>query len=171
MISIVNNSRLFIEKRWQEAIFNDNRKTLQQRNKLRTYRTFKFEIFTEDYVNSHMKRCFRRAYCLFRFVCAPITIETGRYKNTPLDQRICPLCDSNLIEDEFHCFMVCTFYDALRSDLFIKINTIDPLFSNFPEIQKFIYMFSNGDLCNYVAKFAYRILLKRKEFLFNDRLL
>ena len=31
----------------------------------------------------------------------PLNIETGRFRNQPIEQRICNLCEVNEIEDEF----------------------------------------------------------------------
>ena len=42
-----------------------------------------------------------------------LLIETGRYRGIPRDQRICPLCNSNL-EDEFNVGVkICKFYLSL----------------------------------------------------------
>ena len=38
-----------------------------------------------------------------------------RHNNTLRSQRICTLCSSYDIEDEFHFILECTFYENLRS--------------------------------------------------------
>ena len=37
-------------------------------------------------------------------------IENGRYRNTPLNDRICQICKTNRIEDEFHVICICNEY-------------------------------------------------------------
>ncbi len=39
---------------------------------------------------------------------APLRIETGRYENIALNDRICQLCDCGNVEDEIHFLMSCT---------------------------------------------------------------
>lgn len=36
-----------------------------------------------------------------------LSIETGRYSNTPRSQRICKNCNMNLLGDEYHLFFIC----------------------------------------------------------------
>ena len=38
----------------------------------------------------------------FRFGILPLRIETGRFVNEALDNRLCRLCNSNAVEDEIH---------------------------------------------------------------------
>ena len=38
-----------------------------------------------------------------------------RYSNTPREERLCKLCASNVIEDEYHFLLCCEFYDDLRN--------------------------------------------------------
>ena len=37
-------------------------------------------------------------------------IETGRYEQTPPKDRFCPVCNSGIIEDEFHFLLHCPKY-------------------------------------------------------------
>ncbi len=41
----------------------------------------------------------------------PLHIETGRFSNTKLDDRICNICNSGDIENEYHFVFHCTYYD------------------------------------------------------------
>ena len=34
-------------------------------------------------------------------------VETGRYNQTPHNNRFCPVCNSAIIEDEFHLLLHC----------------------------------------------------------------
>ena len=163
--NVAKNARVLVEDRWKNSVLNDNRKAPNQRNKLRTYRTFKSSILAEDYVTTNMKRCHRRALALFRFGCAPIGIETGRYNNIPLDERVCTICGDG-IEDEFHCFMSCTHYIENRSLLFNSIGEKDPTFLHMPVHDQFVYLMScNGNCSRQIAKYANNILKSRRLFI------
>ena len=47
--------------------------------------------------------------------------ETGRYNQTLCDKRLCPVCDSNEIEDEIHFLCECQKYFTLRNEFFAQI--------------------------------------------------
>ncbi len=45
----------------------------------------------------------------------PLHIETGRYTNTELENRLCEFCEKNVIEDEKHFICSGSFYNDLRN--------------------------------------------------------
>ena len=47
--------------------------------------------------------------------CTQYPIETGRWKNVTIQNRICPLCNNVDIGDEFHYIFTCTFFKNLRN--------------------------------------------------------
>ena len=88
------------------TILNNRQWSIDVNNKpkLRTYVLFKSDLLLEDYVKYHMHRRHRSLFAQFRLGILPLYIETGRYDNTPVANRICKLCDFRAIEDEFHFF-------------------------------------------------------------------
>jgi hypothetical protein len=50
----------------------------------------------------------------------PLNIETGRYTNTPLEDRKCPFYPTD-IESEYHFVFYCKFYEDLRRDFISSI--------------------------------------------------
>ena len=66
-------------------------------NKLRTYCTFKNSFSPEAYVTSIMSKKHRSAMAKFRCCVAPIKLETGRYNGTPVNNRICEMCDEGVV--------------------------------------------------------------------------
>ncbi len=85
-------------------------------NKLRTYRLFKDEYCTENYVqNIQIKYGYRKAIAMMRCGSAPLAIETGRFKQgkyIPPEERLCTICLSG-VEDEFHVMFNCDFYSDI----------------------------------------------------------
>ena len=91
--------------------------------------------------------------CIFtqlRISAHDLHIETGRYTKpakTPIENRICFLCNDNKIEDEFHFVMECLHYDEFRKELTNEFES----FTLYSELQnndmKFTYFMSgnNGD--------------------------
>ena len=43
-----------------------------------------------------------------------LNIEIGRHDNTLQENKLCYLCNSQAVEDEFHFIMMCPVYDELR---------------------------------------------------------
>ena len=74
-------------------------------NKLRTYCTFKQDYGVEKYCKCIMPKNHRSALCKFRCGVAPLRIETGRHEGLPIDRRICPCCNINVIEYENHVLL------------------------------------------------------------------
>ena len=71
-------------------------------------------------------------YLMIKFRCVNIKIPVvaGRYNSVPLDERICCLCNTNSIGDEFHCLFQCSYFDDPRK-VYIK-----KYFYKIPNVQK-----------------------------------
>ena len=79
----------------------------EQTGKLRIYKHFKYDYFTELYVSTLLPGMHTRAFFNFRCGVAPLRLETGRYEHLPLEERTCPICKLILIVDEFLVLMKC----------------------------------------------------------------
>jgi hypothetical protein len=75
-------------------LFNDNEKS-NCSNKLRTYRLFKNNFTFEPYLHwgNYDKRRLITKCTKFRISSHQLEIERGRYRNIPVSQRICKLCN------------------------------------------------------------------------------
>ena len=80
--------------KWQDDIVS--------KPKLRTYIKFKDALNPVNYPMSIINRHKRALTAQLRMRILSIKIETGRFRNMPLDERICELCRINEIEDEEH---------------------------------------------------------------------
>ena len=120
------------EQEWREAIAN--------KPKLRTYRLFKNDLYLEDYVQHRFHRKKRSLLAQFRLGILPLHIETGRYTNTPIDQRICKICDFGEIENEYHFIMTCPEYESARIELFEIASTKIVNMLNYSASDQFILL-------------------------------
>ena len=104
--------------KWYQLLMRDG--SVDNGNKLRTYREYKYSFKTEYYVNCNMSRGHRRTLAKFRSCNLPLAIETGRYTRpkTPVNERLCKYCNINAVEDETHFFVDYEFYSDLRYELF-----------------------------------------------------
>ena len=136
------------------------------KEKLRSYKLFKKELVFENYLlNTSFN--LRRHFTKFRISDHNLYIESGRHSKpkTPLEQRICSLCDHDEIEDEKHFLMHCSFYNSEREELFRYISEFTS-FSSLDENAKFVYLISynNGDMeiCRLVMNYVQVCTEKRK---------
>lgn len=70
------------------------------------------------------------ALAKFRVVLSPLRVETGRYDNTPLSDRVCSSCSYDL-EDEKHVLSNYYMYEAEKSELLFRYNEVYGNFGNF----------------------------------------
>jgi hypothetical protein len=56
-----------------------------------------------------------------------LQIERGRYKNVSREQRICKLCSTGEVENEYHLALSCPKYEELRNN---SNNILKNLFLN-----------------------------------------
>ncbi len=84
----------------------------------------------------------------------PLRIETGRWKNENIEDRVCLVCEENIVEDEYHFLCVCKRYDDVRQVLYNKISSKYQDFRSLPKINKFIYLmkFENIEVAKYLVK-------------------
>ncbi len=52
---------------------------------------------------------------VYRCGILPLEIETGRWQNKPVEERICKVCESDEVENEFHFIFSCTLYNNIRA--------------------------------------------------------
>ena len=111
--------------------------------KLRFYNMFKPDFNQEDYLNLNVHKFQRSLFAQFRAGILPLQVEVGRYRDVPLSERLCTLCDTDLVEDEFHLLCVCTKYSDLRCELYEKATQVYALFSLLDDLDKFVFLVSN----------------------------
>ena len=131
---------LLVKGRLLEIDVHNWRYEVQNKPKLRTYIQFKSEIDTEEYVSSFLPKGCRSVCAKLRCGILPLRIETGRYDGVALEKRSCEFCSENVLEDEYHFFCSCYFYDDLRHSLYTNIMSVYPQFQDLTSNEKFIYI-------------------------------
>ncbi len=76
---------------------------------------------TENYMKYCMSRQQRSLIAQLRLGILPIHIETGRFRGTQLDNRICQLCDTQEVEDKIHFVCKCNLYNDLRKTMYMTV--------------------------------------------------
>ncbi len=103
----------------------------------------------EHYVRNIMSKKYRSTFPKFRCGVAPIRIETGKYEGMEEKDRICLLCDHNIIESECHVIMSCPVHNKLHGELFTHVAQFEPNFNNLNDDEKFVFLFSATDMFLY----------------------
>lgn len=155
----------YIENVWKLDLNRINAKKGRGLNKLRTYRLFKTEYKTEDYIkHKNINKKERHALAKLRCGIAPLRVELGRFDHgvyIPYEDRICQICHDG-VEDECHILLKCSYYNDLRDDLFDKATEIDSLFNQKEDTDKFVFLMSNYMVISYTAKTCKQILDRRR---------
>ncbi|MES9880125.1 MAG: reverse transcriptase family protein [Sedimenticola sp.] len=152
---------------WKTSLNRPNGTRGTDGNKLRKYKLIKHEYGSEYYCRMIMSHKHRSAFCKFRCGVAPIRLETGRYENLPISERLCPFCRTE-VEDEYHCLFHCHLYDDLRIDLVTHANALcDTQFTDLLDEDKFIFIFTSKVLIRKCAKTCDAILSRRTLFLYS----
>ena len=114
----------------------------------------------QSYLTKRIPLQYKKLISKLRLSSHCLAVETGRYKNIPLERRLCPLCSVE-IEDEFHFILVCFHYQNLRVKFLKKYYYVRP------SVYKLIQLFSTQnvkELCN-LGKFIKNALAIRKSLL------
>ena len=131
--------------------------------KLRTYRIFKTDLRLEPYLNINLPKALYQSIARFRLSSHNLYIELGRHKRpfVPANQRICRRCDLNVIENEFHCLMICKKWTTIRSELFKTVVREIEHFLVFHPNEQFKVLLSNKtSKVNYALSKYLTIVLK-----------
>ena len=137
---------------WYSCINNSNR--------LETYCLFKHDFKFESYLDNITDSYFRKAFTQFRISSHELAIERGRHLHLPRNNRICPNCSNNQIENEYHFLLICSKYSDLRTKY------IKRYYYTWPSLRKFTNLLSNKSIsiAKNMSKFIYYANLKRVQF-------
>ena len=103
--------------------------------KIKNVLDFKKKYGKEKYLTGYMSRAKRSLMAQFRTGILPLKIETGRFSNLAVEQRLCEFCPLH-VEDEFHFLFQCTLYEDYRKSLLDKILTDMPDFNDLSKENK-----------------------------------
>lgn len=107
---------------WQHSV--------EHSKKLEFYKVFKDEYSTSDYLHQLTNFNERRNLVKFKVSTHNLMIELGRYQRDHItrENRLCPLCKSNQVENESHSLFQCSRYSFQRESFLNRIYEIIPGF-------------------------------------------
>ena len=91
---------------WNRDI-NDNRVLI-------VYKAIKTTFSFEPYLETIVSRNLRTANTQIRICAHNLRIQTGRYDRLERNLRLCQICDSNEIENEYHFLLKCSKFAQIK---------------------------------------------------------
>ena len=133
-------------------IWNSN---IESASKGKTYIIFKQTLNLENYFIKLPEKMWT-ILLKFRTSNHYLPIEIGRWNNIPTENRICTLCESNDIGDEYHYLFKCNYFLNTRTQ-FLK-----PYYYNKPSTLKFKELFNCNNISTIrkISKFIAEIFSK-----------
>ena len=128
-----------IEQKLNDQFMQDCLAEINMSSKGLCYRIFKSDIAFEKYLS---KLSDNNIYQLCKFRCGShrLPVETGRWQNLSRSDRLCHLCDSSDIGDEYHYIMSCSALKEERKNLL-------PHYCNVrPNTYKFCQLLNSSDI-------------------------
>jgi hypothetical protein len=129
-------------------------------SKLNYYSVFKQDIICEKYLFVIQNLILRILLSKLRIGMLNLEINLGRYEGVPREERLCKVCNSGLIEDEFHFVLVCNYYVPERQRLIPQYCCLYPSISKFNQLMQS----SNKYILNNLGKFLLLACKKRDMF-------
>ncbi|CAM6105413.1 unnamed protein product [Calypogeia fissa] len=82
----------------------------------------------KEYLRAPISIKLRQMIARYRLSSHHLAVEEGRWKGVKRQDRVCTLCDSGSIENEYHVFITCRWYQELRVAHQILVTDLHDLF-------------------------------------------
>ena len=134
------------------------------KDKLNVYNQIKSTFGAEKYLILNIDRYEKSLLSQLRYGILPLRVETGRFIGERHDERICTLCSSGNIEDQFHFLFHCNLYDAYREQLYIRARVVIDRWDDLSDCDKLSSLFS--DLTRPLARYVKNIFILRRNTIY-----
>ena len=102
-----------VKTRLYDQFLQDWNSTVSNTSKCLVYRLYKKDFCFEEYLDK-LPKSLAFYLCKFRTMNHNMPIEKGRYLGIERNHRLCHLCNSYLLGDEYHYLFECTHFSADR---------------------------------------------------------
>ena len=134
---------------------------VENSGKLRILKKVKKHFECKKYLLEISNFKHHQAVTKLRISVHKLTVETGRYNNTPYNDRICKLCNLNKVGDERHFLMSCTNIKFIN----LRTKFIENLFKINSPFRQFlakdclhIINMKDESIMRLVAKYCFEVL-------------
>jgi Reverse transcriptase (RNA-dependent DNA polymerase) len=87
----------------------------------------------QEYLSRDISVQLRHIIACYRLSSHHLEVEQGRWKGIERKNRVCRLCDNSSIENEYHVFIACKFYEGVRVASQILVKDLYALFNLAPQ--------------------------------------
>jgi hypothetical protein len=87
----------------------------------------------QEYMGASISLKLRQSIARYRLSSYHLVVEEGRWKQIERKDRICTICNSGSIENEFNIFIACRTYHHIRVEHQILVNDFHDLFKMPPK--------------------------------------
>ena len=158
----VYNKQLFLEEFKLRLCDIEKQKCIQRfslYSKLRLFSLYKKDICLSYHITNIINVKHRRLLTKLRLGILELEIEKGRWENIERNKRTCKICNQNIVEDEYHFILQCTFYTDLRTKYIPKFIHV------YPSINKLCLLLSNTKFTYNLGKYVYSAFERRNNYL------
>ncbi len=106
-----------------DHVKNDWRESAQKKSKLQLFNDIKQEFGVEKYLLLNIDKYEKSLLSQLCYGILPLRIETGRFCNEKNEERLCTLCDTNMVESIEHFLFDCSMYEAQRSQFINNVHS------------------------------------------------
>ena len=159
----INPCKVLLNNKYN-TVWACKRDSLVDSGKLQLYHSVKEQLKCENYLKTN-NYSLRNAITKLRISAHNLPIETGRYTNTPREDRICPLCKVG-VGNELHYLLECTNNNLVnnRNEILNKIKDDDPAFGDLNKAQPMKFILTRDtDQLKYTGLLCYKTLKIFKE--------
>ena len=110
-----------LKRRLRDQFIQEWNQNISVSPKLYYFHKFKDVFHYEEYLNIIKSDHLHQLLNTFRLGSHKLEIEIGRINNVRREDRICKVCNMNVIESEFHFFMCCPKDRSIRLKCFDNI--------------------------------------------------
>ena len=82
----------------------------------------------QEYLGAPISMRLRQVIARYRLSSHHLEVEEGRWRGVRRHDRVCRLCDSGSIENEYHVFITCSWYHEIRVSHQILVHDLHDLF-------------------------------------------
>ena len=156
-----NNVFFIIKSRFNDVYQQNMLSRIKNTTRGALYKYLVDNFTIQYYLQKSLNPTYRKYLSKFRLSAHSLNIEKGRYNNTNRRDRICTLCNSSDIEDEFHFILKCPIYNDLR------VNYIKNYYYRRPSVFKLVQLLSvnNVKIINNLGKYLYLASNRRCQLL------
>ena len=157
----VGDIKIFMKtfkQRLVDCSMHDWSAMISDSGKARHYRFIMPSLQTVNYIFYNIPLKFRIALSKLKCSAHCLNVEVGRHNNIDYQERLCNLCDTQEVEDEYHFVIKCPVYKYLRN---VYLPTVD---SDRSTVHSFYSLFNgNKDAILNLAKYIYNGFKVREE--------